>query len=283
MTEKNPSNPYTSDPHHTSKEIQMPISRARVVDAKGMPEGDGFHTVRIKMYGDESTFLAPVLTPMAGSVWVPQKDSDVAVIFTQQDKPWVIGSWYALDRVESGDQLLPDYNVGDLRLGNHTGSHATIHNDGHITIATEGTHPINIDTQSAVVSRNTDQVISGSDTYNTIEWNSVEDGSVKLYNDTEYQYELLHDGKYNVSSTIEVESAGQNNLYTLALLRNEDVVKRVSRQSTVNEPLSISVSMTKILDADDTISVALRQDSGSNKTLNGNDVTNDFVINREGI
>lgn len=283
MTEKNPSNPYTSDPHHTSKDIQMPISRARVVDAKSMPDGDGFHTVRIKMYGDESTFLAPVLTPMAGSVWVPPVDSDVAVIFTQQDKPWVIGSWYALDRVESGDQLLPDYNVGDLRLGNHTGSHTTIHNDGHISMETAGTAPINIDTQSGVVHRNTDQVISGDDTYNTIEWNSIEDDDAELYDSTEYQYELIHGGKYNVSATVEIESAGQNNLYVLALLRNEDVVKRKSRQSATNEPLSIDVSMTKILNADDTISVALRQDSGSNKTLKGNDVTNDFVINREGI
>ena len=283
MTTANPSNPYSRDPQHTSKDVQMPISKARVVSATGMPDGNGFHTVRIKVYGDETSYLAPVLTPMAGSVWIPPVGSDVAVLFTQQEKPWVIGSWYALDRVEDGDVLLPDYEVGNIRLGNHTDSHITIHNDGHISIETIGTQPIDIDTQSAVVSRNTDQTIPNGDTYEKIQWNVVDSGDSQLFNESQYQYDIIHDGKYNVSATVEFESAGQNNLFTLALLRNEEVVKRVSRQSVQNAPLSLSVTTTKQFNADDSISVSVKQDSGKDKILNGNTATNDFVINREGI
>jgi len=283
MTTKNPSNPYTADAQHTSKDVQMPITKARVLDAKGMNDGEGFHTVQIRVYGDDPSYLAPVLTPMAGSVWVPPEGSDVAVLFTQQEKPWVIGSWYALDRVESGDQLLPEYDVGDIRLGNQSGSHTTVHRDGHISMGTSGQQPIDIDTQSAVVNRDTDQTVSGGNTYNTIQWNSIESDTEGLYNATDYAYHLLHDGKYNISATLEIEAAGQNNLYTLALLRNGEVVKRLTRQSSVNAPLSLNISMTRNLSANDEITVALRQDSGSDKTVNGNPITNDFVLNREGI
>lgn len=132
MARTNPTNPYTRDKNHTSKDVQMPISKARVIDANGMPEEDGFHVVRIRVYGEQSNYHAPVLTPMPGAVWVPPIGTDVAVLFTQEGKPWVIGSWYALDRHEDGDVQIPDYEPGDMRLGNQSDSHITIKSGGGI-------------------------------------------------------------------------------------------------------------------------------------------------------
>jgi hypothetical protein len=130
MARQNPSNPYSQDPEHTAKDVSMPLQKARVLDAKGMPDGNGFHTVRIKVYGDESPYMAPVLTPMVGSVWVPQAGEDVAVMFGAGDKPWVIGSWYPVDRVDDGTIDLPDYEPGQIRIGN---------DEGYIGVAADGT------------------------------------------------------------------------------------------------------------------------------------------------
>lgn len=120
MARDNPSNPFTQDPQHTQKDVPLPVQKAKVLDADGQP-GGGFHTVRIRVYGDGAAYQAPVLTPMFGSVWVPEPGTDVAVIYGNSDKPWVIGSWYPRDRVEDGDVDLPDYEPGDIILGNENG------------------------------------------------------------------------------------------------------------------------------------------------------------------
>jgi len=146
MTKKNPSNPFTNDPSHTQKDVQMAVSKAKVVSAKGHPEKNGFHTVRIQAYTDDATYVAPVLTPTPGSVWVPPEGSDVAVIFDQADKPWVIGSWYAIDRAaEEGDVDLPAYEPGDLRLGNTTGAHVTVDASGNVHIQSSDNGSVFID------------------------------------------------------------------------------------------------------------------------------------------
>ena len=144
MTTKNPSNPYSSDANHTSKEVQMPISKARVVDVKDSVD-NGFHTVRIKVYGDGTSYVAPVITPVIGSVVVPKKGDDVAVVFDSADDAWVIGSWYAVDRVDNDDINLPEYEEGDVRIGNDSGSHITIKNNGDILIDSNNNSDVIID------------------------------------------------------------------------------------------------------------------------------------------
>lgn len=134
MARDNPSNPFTQDPGHTQQDVPMPVQKAKVMAAPDHPDEDGFHTVRIRVYGDQATYMAPVLTPMFGSVWVPKKGQDVAVIFGSSDKPWVIGAWYPLDRVEDGEVDLPDYQPGDMRVGNESGAHVTVHDDGSVEI-----------------------------------------------------------------------------------------------------------------------------------------------------
>lgn len=134
MARNNPSNPFTQDPQHTQKDIPMPISKARVLDAGDHPEDSAFHTVKIQVYGDQASYIAPVLAPMFGSVWIPKSGTDVAVIFGANDKPWVIGAWYPLDRVQNGEVDLPDYEEGDIRLGNESGAHVTVKDNGDVVI-----------------------------------------------------------------------------------------------------------------------------------------------------
>jgi len=136
MARNNPSNPYTRDPAHTAKDVPLPVQKAKVMAAGDHPEDDAFHTVKIRIYGDNAPYIAPVLTPVPGSVWIPEEGTDVAVIFGDSNKPWVIGSWYALDRVEDGEVDLPDYEEGDIRFGNSTGSHVTVDSEGGVTIGT---------------------------------------------------------------------------------------------------------------------------------------------------
>jgi hypothetical protein len=145
MGRGNTTNPHDTDPNRVRKQTPLPVQKARVVDASGMPDDNGFHTVRIKVYGDDAPYDAPVITPMHGSVWVPEPDTDVAVIFAEADKPWVVGAWYAVDRIDSGEVDLPDYEPGDIRVGNSTGAHVTVTKDGNVRIESADDGDVYID------------------------------------------------------------------------------------------------------------------------------------------
>lgn len=131
MGKENPSNPFSNDPSQTRKDLPMPISKAKVESAKDSTEG--FHTVTIRVYGDSSPYVAPVIPFSIGSAWIPKPNTDVAVMFGANDKPWVIGPWYALDRVEDGEVSMPDYEPGEVIIGNEAGR-IKIDNDGEIYI-----------------------------------------------------------------------------------------------------------------------------------------------------
>jgi len=282
MARDNPSNPFTQDPNHTSKDVQMPISKARVVSAKGHPEQNGFHSVRIRVYGDESTYLAPVLMPIPGCVWVPDEGTDVAVMFNQADKPWVIGSWYALDRVEDGNVDLPDYEPGDLRLGNNTGSSVTVYQDGHIGIITDGHERVDIDNQSAAVylSEDYDAPPNG---YTKIPFDAVEEDREDLFRPATNDIEIRADGLHRITTSAEVPTPGQNNTYSLGIFVNGTIEKRISRQSATNERMSIQVTTEQRLETDDIVDVRFRNESGQTRTILGSQVTTDLSIRRAGI
>jgi len=146
MGRSNTSNPHDADPETIKSEVPLPIQKARVVDAKANnSEENGFHTVKIKVYGDEAPHLAAVITQMHGSIWVPEEGTDVAVLFSDSDKPWVIGSWYAVDRIDKNDLDLPDYEPGDMRVGNKTGAHVTVTASGDVLIESASDGDVYID------------------------------------------------------------------------------------------------------------------------------------------
>jgi hypothetical protein len=144
MAKDNPSNPFTRDDTKTQRDVPLPLQKARVLSAKPQ-SASAFHTVRIQVYGDAATFVAPVIMPMPGCSWVPPEGTDVAVLFAAENKPWVVGSWYALDRVETGDVDIPDYDPGEIRVGNASGAHVVIQNDGDVRINSGSNGDVYID------------------------------------------------------------------------------------------------------------------------------------------
>jgi hypothetical protein len=260
----------------------MPISKARVKSVNDSANG-GLHTVKLSVYNSNTEEEAPVLMPTQGCVWLPKEGDDVAVMFSKEGKPWVIGSWYAVDRLDSGNVELPDYEEGDLRLGNSTGSHVTIESDGTINIVSVDNESINIDKQSAVVYHSTAQTIPNNDTYYKVEFDTIESDEEDLYDETNHQYVLKHDGDYRFTATLMFPTAGQNNRYTLAIFINGVEEKRRSFQSSVNAEMSLDVSLDKRLNAGDEISVYIKQNSGSDRDINGSSKTNDFILQRKGI
>jgi len=283
MARNNPSNPYTRDPAHTAKDVPLPVQKAKVMAAGDHPEDDAFHTVKIRVYGDQAPYIAPVLTPVIGSVWIPKEGQDVAVIFGDSNKPWVIGAWYPLDRVEDGEIDLPDYEEGDVRLGNESGSGVTVHNDGHISIMTDGTERVDIDHQSASIFLNTNYSLPGDNSYYKIPFNMIEDDKEQLFNASNNSIVTKADGLHRISASMEVPTPGQNNEYSIAVFVNGTERKRVSNQSAVNEPLSIQVQTQIRLDPEDEIDIRAKNNSGTNRTVLGSPVTTEFNVRRAGI
>jgi hypothetical protein len=285
MGRKNTSNPHDADPDVHHKQTNMSVQKAKVKAVNGMPDDNGFHTVRIQIYGDDAPYTAPVITPMYGSVWVPEPDTDVAVIFSESDKPWVIGTWYAVDRIDNNDIDIPAYEPGDIRLGNTSGSHATIEAEGSIQIRTDGSQPVDIDHQSGTVYMSADYDVPNNDQYYKLPFDTRDDNDDPegLFDADTNSFTVRDSGIHRIETTAEVPSAGQNNSYQIAVFKNGAEFKRRSRQSAVSEPLSLSVDTQRYLDVDDVIDVRISQDSGSNKTVSSDTVTTEFSITRKGI
>lgn len=133
MVKKNPSNPFSEDEGETKQNSPLPISKARVETVNPKDNG-GRHTAFVREYGSRSPKLATVLSPAYGDVAVPEEGSDVAIMYGNKDKPWIIGHWYAIDRVEDKDIDLPDYEEGDRVVSNGTRQELHITNDGKIQL-----------------------------------------------------------------------------------------------------------------------------------------------------
>lgn len=285
MARNNPSNPYTRDRGHTKKDVPMPVTKAKVMASYDHPEGNAFHTVRVRVYGDGATYTAPVLAPMFGSVWVPKEGEDVAVIFGESDKPWVIGAWYPLDRVEDGRVDLPDYEAGDIRVGNHTGSHITVHDDGHITIETgEVKDPIDIGFQRASARMDGPQDIDGDENFYKVEFD-VFDSNVDygIFDSENYTMTALTDGHYHINASIGIPDPGQNNRYDLAVFVNGSQNKLSVDQSANNITMTSEVQTHANLEKGDVVDIRVAQNSGNIKEICGKEKTCEFSIDRRGI
>lgn len=145
MTTSNPSNPYTSDEGQTQRETSLPILKATVESADAHPDEGGFHTVKVSNYNNDSPYTAHVIPPTIGSAWVPKPGMDVAVMHGPNDKPWIVGPWYPVDRVASGEIEIPDYEPGELVLGNSSGGYFRLDNDGNIHLSSSEDGSVYID------------------------------------------------------------------------------------------------------------------------------------------
>lgn len=145
MAKNNPMNPFTRDETQTKREVSSPLGRARVEEAPSHPDGDGYHMVRIRLYGEDSVKVAPVLPPTVGGAYVPKPNTDVAVVFDARDNPWVVAPWYASDRLDRTGIKIPDYEAGEVVLGNQSGATIRIDNDGNIHLNSSDSGSVYID------------------------------------------------------------------------------------------------------------------------------------------
>lgn len=143
MPKSNPSNPNDVSDDEIKRHVPLPVQKAKVLDSD--PDSiSGVHTARIFIYEDKAPHTAMVLPQAVGDVNVPKEGDDVAVIYGDNDSPWIIGGWYAFDRVAKGDVELPDYEPGDRIIGNEKG-HIKIDNDGNIYINSSDEGSVYID------------------------------------------------------------------------------------------------------------------------------------------
>jgi len=282
MTKRQSQNPYTTEPAEVANVLPQQFQRGRVLDVGNSDEGN-FHYATVKLYqsGGQETF--PVLSPAYGDVAIPTEGSDVIVLFNDNESGIVIGQWYAADRIVNGNREIPDFVAGDRVIGNDTDSIVKIHNDGAITISTEGSKPVDIDVQSALVDLTQDQTIPNEGVYTKIQFDSAEEGDVNnLFDPTTHDITVNYGGLYHIYGSVEIESAGQNNLYDIAIFLNDSIIKRRSVQSTVNNRMSLEVRTDKRLEPNDTVDIRVQNNSGKDRIVAGNPTTAEFSINRTG-
>lgn len=286
MPKNNPMNPHSQDEQAIQRHAPLAVMRATVTDAfpKQDDESGPYHRVTVRVYGDPSPHEATVLAPSRGDVNVPTVGDDVAVAFGPNEKPFIIGYWYPANKVQDGRVDLPDYEPGERIIGTpHNTSFISISKDGTITIKTEDDAPVNIDHNSFVAYMGSDQSVAGDGNYYILEYDTEEDDPEGLFDPSTYTFTVKHAGRYEVGATAEIAAAGQNVLYQIAVFVNGSQEKRKSRQSAVNEPISLDVELSKNLSEGDEVDVRLAQNSGPAKTVQGSSITTDFSAERQGI
>lgn len=270
----NNSNPYDVDGEQVrGKSRDNGVVRATVLDV--LPD---LHAVRVNPRGDNAPFVAPVHTPMYGMHMLPREGERVTVLYITENTPIVLGGIYLLDGQEP-----PQADVGDAVFGNGTGSEVTVHDDGHISIITEGNERIDIDHQSASVSlEGADQTIGSGDT-DIIEFDTVEEDPENLWDQPNYQMVAKADGLHRLTASIAIPSPGQNNQYEIRIFVNSTEEKRVSRQSSTNEEMSLQVTTMERLETGDAVDIRVTNGSGSSSDVLADDVTTEFDFRRSGI
>lgn len=277
----NPMNPHTQNEEEIEAIVEPPVAKAEVVQAARHDDKvKGFHSVRVRVYGETSTFLAPILTMMQGDAHVPPVGSDVAVMYGPNEKPWVVGYWYATD----GDAEPPDYMPGERIIGSPLSeSFIKIAADGHIEIKTEGLKRVDIDHQtSSVYLTGANQSIPAGNT-DKILFDTVEEDLEDLWDEANNQMVARADGLHRINATVALPTPGQNNSYSIYIYVNGSPVKRVTRQSAVNEELSLTVVTMELLDEGDVVDIRVENGSGSPKDVLGSEQTTEFDMRRSGI
>lgn len=130
MAKDNPMNPHKQTDEQVRRVVQPPVAKAKVVQARPHDRDDedqkAYHTARVRVYGEQSTQVAPVLVSLIGDAYVPPVGSDVAVMYGPNEKPWIVGSWYAVNE----DVEPPNYQPGERVIG-HPRSDSSIKFDAN--------------------------------------------------------------------------------------------------------------------------------------------------------
>jgi hypothetical protein len=270
----NNSNPYDLDSDEVkNKTWDNDVVRADVLDV--LPDA---HAVRVNPRGDNSPIVAPVLTPMYGTHALPQEGERVTLLYITENVPIVLGAIYLSDTEQP-----PSAAVGDYVIGNSTGSHVTVHEDGHISIITDADQRVDVDHQSASIYLANDYSAPSGGTYTKVPFDTAESDEENLFDAANNSVVAKADGLYRLTASVELPSPAQNNAYQLALFVDGVEEKRVSRQSAVNEPLSIQITTMEELEVGSEVDVRISNDSGQNRTVLGSDKTTEFDVRRAGI
>jgi len=136
----NPANPSDIREGDVRRVSPKSFERARVLKVNAPTEG--FHTATIKLYESGSQTTAPVLTSGFGDVSLPERDTDVIVMFGENNEKIIIGSWYPIDRIIENQIAVPDYEVGDRVVGNGSGS--TVHIEDGGTMRSESVSGVTV-------------------------------------------------------------------------------------------------------------------------------------------
>ncbi len=272
-----------TEPEAVRRSMPLPLQKATVVQSPSHPDESGFHQVFVELAQNDSQERALVLAQKDGDVSVPEIGERVIVGYAQGEKPIVLGSYYPVadEQNESNADQIPVYESGERIIGNSSGSYIGIRDDGTIDIVTEGTQPIQIDTQAASVSLGNDQTVPGDNTWVTVDFDTVECDREELFDGPHFT--VRHEGQYFIHSMVEVPEAGQNNRYQIGIFIDNELEKVRSYQSSVNAELSLGVSAIRRIEDDTRIDIRVRQDSGSDKILDGSQLTSEFAIERNGV
>ena len=271
----NNSNPHDVDGNQVrNKSRDNDVVRATVIDV--LPD---IHAVRVNPRGDNAPVVAPVLTPTYGMHTLPDENERVTLLYITENVPLVIGSVYLADGPNP-----PKINSGDAVFGNSSSSEVTVHNDGHITVTTEGNQPVDIDHQSASVSlEGANQTIAAGDT-DIIEFDTVEEDPEGLWDaDGDYKMTAGAGGLHRLTASVALPTPGQNNTYEIRIFVNNVEEKRVTRQSAVNEEMSLQVTTMERLEIGDKVDIRVTNNSGQSRDVLADDVTTEFDFRRAGI
>lgn len=143
MGKSNPLNPHSRDEGETKRDVPMPFSKGVVESVDGSVDS-GFHTATVRIYNEGGTQIMPVLPISIGSAWVPKPGTNVVVIFGSGDKPYVVGPWYSIEQMEDRNAL-PEYEPGEMVIGNGSGGSIRIDNDGNIFLNSSDDGDVYID------------------------------------------------------------------------------------------------------------------------------------------
>jgi len=274
----NSANPFTTNPTEVESITTKPPEKGEVVSVGT----NQLHTATVKLYesGGQKTF--PVLVPSYGDVSLPQVGTDVRVVYDHANNGFVIGSEYMADRIQRGETTIPQYSEDDRVVGNASESFIRVGGDGHIDIRSEANKPVNVDSQTITVVQSSDQSVPNDGSWTTVQYDTVKLGREKLFSGAD-SIVPLYDGLYTINATVEIQNAGQHFLYGIAIFVNNTIVKRKFKQSSVASPLSFDITVDENVSANDSITIALQNNSNSSRTILGNPTATDFSVKRLGL
>jgi len=276
---KNPSNPADVNKGEVRQVSPKSFEKARVIELRDRDEG--FHTAVVKLYDSGGQTTAPVLTQAYGDVALPEENTDVMVMFGERGEEIIIGSWYPIDRVLENQIQLAEYNAGDRIVGNGTASYLRIHSDGTVDLKTDDDSPINIDHQSFSAYLSGTQTI-GNNSEAKIQFNEVRNNAEGMFDTATHEATVLDGGIFRATGTAEIQNAGQNKQYVLRIRNQDGVIKRLYAQSTNKAPLTLQISTTIDLDANDTVWLTIENRSSSSREVNGGQIGSEFEMRRLG-